>query len=130
MTSRPDNQPLWWCATGNLRCRDHLPLPGSASWWTGNWSMLPPEDRERITRLNGHTAACEVCSQHATGAHADYLAARAAVAHAITALVARLDDLDTAEDAHQQDRSYAGTLWHVAAALADLASSASTRRDG
>jgi hypothetical protein len=52
------------------------------------------------------------------------LAARTAVADAITALVARLDDLDEREDIDQTNRGYAGTLHHVAAALADLAPSA------
>ncbi len=116
----PATAPMWWSATGNLRCREHLPLPGSASWWSGNWTLLPPQDRTRITRLNGHPATCEICAQHATGAHAEYLAARAKVADAITKLVAHLDELDAREDAHRPDWSFAGTLNHVAAALRDL----------
>lgn len=111
---------LWWSDGGNLRCRDHLPLPGSASWWSDGWTMMPPEQRARLGRVSGKPVACETCGQHAKGAHAEYLAARTAVADAITSLVARLDDLDAREDIDQSNRGYAGTLNHVAAALRDL----------
>jgi len=125
MTSRTKNDTsLWWSDGGNLRCRDHLPLPGSASWWADSWTMMPPEQRARLGRVSGKPVACETCGQHATGAHAEYLAARTKVADAITALVAHLDELDAAEDIDQRNWGFAGTLNHVAAALRDLAPSA------
>jgi len=114
---------LWWSDSGSLRCRNHLPLPGSASWWSDGWTLMPPEQRERLGRVSGKAVECETCGQRANGAHAEYLAARTAVADAITALVARLDDLDEHEDIDQANRAYAGTLLHVASALRDLAPS-------
>ena len=124
-----DDTSLWWSATGNLRCRDHLPLPGSASWWSDNWTMLLPQDRARITRLNGHPAACELCAtvadaDPAANAHAAYLAARAEVGRALAALAEHLDALDGEEDIDQRNWGFAGTLNHVAATLRDLTPSA------
>ncbi len=121
---------LWWSERGTTRCRSHLPLPGSESWWQHGWVVMRPEDRERLERIAGKPVECETCAQHATGAHAEYLAARAKVADAITTLVAHLDELDAREDAHRPDWSFAETLNHVAAALRDLVPSASTREDG
>jgi hypothetical protein len=120
----PATTPMWWSATGALRCRDHLPLPGSDSWWHQNWTLLPPQDRARLQRLNGR-AACETCAtadgaDPKTNAHAAYLAARVRVARAITALAEHLDILDAGEDIAQTDWSYAGTFNHVAATIETL----------
>ncbi len=129
--SKTEQTPLWWNATAAIRCRDHLPLPGSHSWWHGNWTMMPPQDRDRLARLNGHAPTCETCESESSinpaCAHAAYLAARVRVARAITALVEHLDILDAGEDIAQTDWSFAGTFNHVAETIETLVPAASTR---
>ena len=97
VTTKTTDTSLWWSDGGAMRCRAHLPLPGSASWWADGWVRMPPEQRERLGRVSGKPIACELCEQRAAGAHAEYLAARTAIVPVPPALpnAADVDDNET-----------------------------------